>query len=106
VEFGVADTGIGIRPEDLPRLFQHFPQLESAYTKRHAGSGIGLALTRRLVELHGGRIWAKSEGEGKGATFRVLLAVSSSADRWKDAVFAGNNGDLSPTETRRIGQIA
>ncbi len=105
VEFSVADTGIGIRPEDLPRLFQHFTQLESAYTKRHAGSGIGLALTKRLVELHGGQIWAESEGEGKGAAFRVLLPVSSSAAIQKGAAFAGNGGDLRSMETRGIGQF-
>ena len=75
VEIIVSDTGIGIRPEDLPRLFQQFTQLESAYTKQHAGTGIGLALTRRLVELHGGTIVAASDGEGLGSTFRVVLPV-------------------------------
>ncbi len=79
LELSVADTGIGIRSEDLPRLFQQFTQLESAYTKRHAGSGIGLALTRQLVELHGGRIWAESKGEGKGSAFRVLFPVRDPA---------------------------
>jgi PAS domain S-box-containing protein len=104
LEFSVADTGIGIKSEDLPRLFQKFTQLESTYTKRHAGSGIGLALTRRLVELHGGRIWVESEGEGKGSTFRVLLPVSDSAGMRNDATSADNGEGLVSTETGGIGQ--
>ncbi len=73
LEIAVRDTGIGIRPGDLPRLFQDFVQLESIETKRHEGTGLGLALTKRLVELHGGRIWATSEGEDRGSTFTVIL---------------------------------
>jgi len=73
VEISVSDTGIGIRAEDLPRLFQPFTQLESALVKRHQGTGLGLALTKQLVTLHGGTIWAESEGEGKGSRFTVLL---------------------------------
>ncbi len=73
LEITVRDTGIGIRAEDLPRLFQDFVQLESVETKRHEGTGLGLALTKRLVDLHGGRIWAESEGEGQGSTFTVIL---------------------------------
>jgi len=69
----VTDTGVGIKREDLPRLFQEFVQLETTPAQRHEGSGLGLVLTKRLVELHGGRIWAESEGEGRGSTFTVLL---------------------------------
>jgi len=69
----VTDTGIGIKTEDLPRLFQQFVQLEASATKHHEGTGLGLALTKRLVELHGGRIWAQSAGEGQGSTFTVIL---------------------------------
>jgi signal transduction histidine kinase len=75
VEFRVSDTGIGIKAEDLPRLFQEFEQLEPTTTKSHEGTGLGLALTRRLVELHGGRIWAESAGEGQGSTFTVILPL-------------------------------
>ena len=75
LEIAVTDTGIGIKPEDLPRLFQPFSQLEPAYAKRHQGTGLGLALTRRLVELHGGMIRAESEGEGSGTTFTVRLPL-------------------------------
>jgi signal transduction histidine kinase/CheY-like chemotaxis protein len=73
VEIAVADTGIGIKADDLPRLFQEFVQLEAAATHHNEGTGLGLALTRRLVELHGGRIWAESLGEGRGSTFTVVL---------------------------------
>ncbi len=73
LELRVTDTGIGIKAEDLPRLFQEFVQLEAAATKRYEGTGLGLALTKRLVELHGGRISAASEGEGRGTTFTVVL---------------------------------
>lgn len=72
IEIAVEDTGIGIRPEDLERLFQPFGQLESPYTKKYAGAGLGLALTKRLVELHGGRVRVESE-PGKGSRFIVLL---------------------------------
>jgi signal transduction histidine kinase len=73
LELRVTDTGVGIKPEDLPRLFQEFVQLETTQAQRHEGSGLGLALTKRLVELHGGRIWAESEGEGRGSTFTTVL---------------------------------
>jgi signal transduction histidine kinase len=75
LEIRISDTGIGIRAEDLPRLFQEFTQLEAAATKRHEGTGLGLALTKRLVELHGGRVWAESAGEGQGSTFTVVLPL-------------------------------
>ncbi|MBI4573410.1 MAG: hypothetical protein HY713_09040 [candidate division NC10 bacterium] len=73
LELAVADTGIGIKAEDLPRLFQEFVQLEATRAQKHNGTGLGLALTKKLVELHGGRIWAVSEGEGRGSTFTVIL---------------------------------
>jgi len=75
VEISVQDTGIGIKREDLSRLFQPFTQLEPVLTKRYQGTGLGLTLTKRLVELHGGEIQAESEGEGKGSTFIVRLPL-------------------------------
>ena len=75
VTVSVADTGKGIKAEDIPKLFQPFTQLESAYTKEYEGTGLGLALTRRLVELHGGRIWVESEfGLGSRFSFTLPLA--------------------------------
>lgn len=73
LELRLTDTGIGIKAEDLSRLFTEFTQLEAAATKRYEGTGLGLALTKRLVEMHGGRIWAESPGEGQGSTFTVIL---------------------------------
>ena len=75
VEIAVQDTGIGIEAEDLPKLFQPFTQLESPVIKRQQGTGLGLALTKHLVELHGGTIVAASEGEGRGSTFTVRLPL-------------------------------
>lgn len=69
----VADTGPGIKPEDIQKLFREFSQLESGYTKTYEGTGLGLALTRRLVEMHGGEIKAESPGLGRGATFTFTL---------------------------------
>jgi len=76
VEISVADTGIGIKSENLPMLFQPFTQLEPTFVKRYQGAGLGLALTKQLVELHGGTLWAESAGEGLGSTFRVLLPLA------------------------------
>ena len=69
----VRDNGIGIAPEMLPRVFEKFAQLPGALACSHGGLGIGLSLARTLVELHGGSIQARSEGEGKGAEFVVSL---------------------------------
>jgi len=80
LELSVTDTGAGIRPGDLPKLFGEFVQLETTQAQRHEGSGLGLALTKRLVELHGGRIWAASEGEGRGSTFTVVLPFAGPRD--------------------------
>jgi signal transduction histidine kinase len=68
LEISVTDTGIGIKREDLPKLFREFTQLEPAYTKNHEGTGLGLVLTKKLVELHGGVIGVESE-YGKGSRF-------------------------------------
>ncbi|HWR73098.1 MAG TPA: ATP-binding protein, partial [Nitrospirota bacterium] len=70
----ITDTGIGIKQEDIPRLFVEFSQLASAYEKKYAGTGLGLALTKKLVELHGGRIWVESEF-GKGSRFTFVTPV-------------------------------
>jgi CheY-like chemotaxis protein len=69
----VTDTGEGIAAEFLPRLFDRFSQSDASITRRHGGLGLGLAIVRHLVALHGGRIEAESPGVGGGATFRVWL---------------------------------
>ncbi len=70
---GVSDTGVGIKQEDHQRIFEAFEQVDSTYSRQQEGTGLGLALTRRLVELHGGRIWVESEGDGKGSTFTFAI---------------------------------
>ena len=75
IEIRVADTGMGIKGEDIPKLFQTFTQLESVYTKGFEGTGLGLALTRQLVELHGGRIWVESLF-GTGSRFSFTLPLT------------------------------
>ena len=71
----VTDTGIGIEPDALPRIFDAFEQGEARRPARSGGLGLGLAICRGIVEAHGGRIAASSDGEGPGATFRVELAT-------------------------------
>ena len=69
----VADTGIGIAPEFLPFVFDRFRQADSSMSRRHNGLGLGMAIVRHLVELHGGTVTVESPGEGKGTTFRLKL---------------------------------
>jgi signal transduction histidine kinase len=73
IVISVSDTGIGLKPEDSERVFAAFEQVDSSLGRRYHGTGLGLCLTRTLVELHGGRIWVESEGEGKGSTFTVAI---------------------------------
>ncbi|MHB8142870.1 MAG: ATP-binding protein [Thermoleophilia bacterium] len=86
VEISVADTGIGISDEDQEKIFDHFGQVESNHARRYEGAGVGLALTKKLVELHGGRIRVKSE-LGKGSTFTIALPVTGGRREtdWKTA---------------------
>ena len=74
LEIAVKDNGIGIKQEDIPRLFKEFSQLDSPYTKEFEGTGLGLALTKRLVELHGGLVGVES-GIGKGSRFFFAIPV-------------------------------
>ena len=75
IEISVTDTGIGINPEDQAKVFSEFKQLDSSYGRKYEGSGLGLTLCRKLVEMHGGRIWVESEGEGKGSTFTFSIPL-------------------------------
>jgi signal transduction histidine kinase/ActR/RegA family two-component response regulator len=81
VRLSVRDTGMGISPEFQPRLFGPFSQADHSATRVHGGLGLGLAITRRLVEAHGGTIRAESEGADRGATFVVELPVPAIMDQ-------------------------
>jgi PAS domain S-box-containing protein len=75
VEIVVSDSGVGIRADFLPHVFERFRQADSGTTRKTGGLGLGLAIVRHLVEMHGGTVEASSAGEGKGATFRVRLPL-------------------------------
>ena len=81
VEIKVADTGQGISPEFLPYVFDRFRQADSTTTRQHGGLGLGLAIARHLVEIHGGTIRAESPGKGKGATFTLKLPLVDCGDK-------------------------
>jgi PAS domain S-box-containing protein len=89
LELIVKDTGQGISPGFLPHVFERFRQADSSVARAHGGLGLGLSITKRLVELHQGSIHAESEGEGRGSTFTVKLP------------FAANPG-APPTSSRQI----
>jgi two-component system, NtrC family, sensor kinase len=74
LEIAIADTGLGIAAEDQAMIFEEFRQVQSSGAAKHEGTGLGLSVTRRLVELHGGRIWVESEA-GKGAKFIFTLPL-------------------------------
>ncbi len=75
IRISVRDTGIGIAAEDLQRIFTPFEQVESSVSRKYAGTGLGLSLTKQLVELHHGTAWAESAGPGRGSTFSFLLPL-------------------------------
>jgi CheY-like chemotaxis protein len=78
-EITVADTGVGIKPDFLPHIFDRFQQADQSITRRFGGLGLGLAIVKHLVELHGGSIRAASPGDGQGAIFTIGLPSSTRA---------------------------
>lgn len=75
IEVSVADTGTGFKTEDHVKIFEPFKQVDESMSRRHQGPGIGLPLAKKLVELHGGKIWAESDGTNKGAVFLFILPI-------------------------------
>ena len=76
VLFRVADTGIGVTPDDLPHLFDRFYRVDKSRSRAAGGSGVGLTIAKALVEAMGGRIWAESQGSGRGSTFSFTLPAA------------------------------
>ena len=70
----MCDTGLGIAPADQQRIFEEFQQVDSSVTRKKGGTGLGLSIARRIVELHGGRLWVESV-PGKGSTFSFTVPV-------------------------------
>jgi signal transduction histidine kinase/DNA-binding response OmpR family regulator len=93
VNIMVVDTGIGIDPDFLPFIFDRFRQADGSTTREHGGLGLGLAIVRHLVELHNGRVYVESEGNGLGATFTITLPVAKSAGATSE------NGKTLPYES-------
>jgi CheY-like chemotaxis protein len=98
VEIRVRDDGIGIPAESQPKLFQLFSRLESGSDRTPGGLGIGLALVRRLVEMHGGAVEVSSDGAGRGSEFRVRLPVGTTGA----LPATPSRDDSPPREGRRI----
>src|SRR5262249_14470184 len=80
IVLSVSDSGEGIKPDFLPRVFERFSQANGSTTRAHGGLGLGLAIVRHLVELHGGSVRAESQGEGHGATFIVMLPLMQTSN--------------------------
>ncbi|MEH1897382.1 MAG: ATP-binding protein [Nostoc sp.] len=94
----VSDTGKGINPEFIPYVFEYFRQADSTTTRRFGGLGLGLAIVRHLIELHGGTIWAESLGEGQGAIFTVRLPLIKKELTPKEQININRLNDSSTTE--------
>jgi signal transduction histidine kinase/AmiR/NasT family two-component response regulator len=101
VEIIVADNGQGISPEFLPYVFERFRQEDGGTSRHRGGLGLGLAIVRHIVELHGGTVHAASEGLGKGATFTVALPIASvravAPDESRDKVLGGRSAPENPS---------
>lgn len=102
-EISVTDTGIGISQEDISRLFQSFAQLENPYTKNYEGTGLGLALSKQLVELHGGRIWVESE-LGKGSRFIFTIPARQSGQTTETVLENNETGQVQQEEMAPHGE--
>jgi CheY-like chemotaxis protein len=96
VRISVSDTGEGISPDFLPFIFDRFRQADGTSTRRHGGLGLGLAIVRHLVELHGGTVKAESAGTGRGATFIIRLPRAVPADRSRSR--SGKAESLRPSQ--------
>ncbi|MGH7886651.1 MAG: hybrid sensor histidine kinase/response regulator, partial [Candidatus Binatia bacterium] len=102
VEARVRDTGVGIAPENLPHLFELFYQVDHTYTRSEGGLGLGLTLVHRLIELHGGKVEARSAGANRGSEFIVQLPIAELQVKTVDRHATAGNGELPTVRCRRI----
>lgn len=101
----ITDTGIGIEPELMPRLFEIFGRRDQDASPNHSGLGMGLAMVRRLAEMHGGSVTAESEGTGKGSRFTARLPVRSAAGIPLNILVVDDNRDAAESIGMLLGQM-
>jgi signal transduction histidine kinase len=92
IHITVSDTGIGIPEAQLEKVFNRFAQVDASATRKHEGTGIGLSLVRELVQLHGGRVWAESDGEGCGTQMHVILPNGEADAEEEQPVLQSSSG--------------
>ena len=102
VEVRVRDTGVGIAPENLPHLFELFYQVDHSYTRSEGGLGLGLTLVHRLIQLHGGKVEARSAGVNRGSEFIVQLPMTQHQAKTADRHATDDHGEPSTVRCRRI----
>ena len=99
--FSIEDTGIGVKEEDMEKLFKEFVQIDSSYSRQYEGTGLGLALTKKLVGMHGGKVWAESE-YGKGSIFSFTMPRAASEELKEELAEPERKADeLIPSEPGR-----
>jgi signal transduction histidine kinase len=92
IHITVSDTGIGVPKDQLQKVFNRFAQVDASATRKHEGTGIGLSLVQELVHLHGGRVWAESEGEGCGTQMHVILPVGEADAVEEELILESSKG--------------
>ena len=102
VEVRVRDTGVGIAPENLPHLFELFYQVDHSYIRSEGGLGLGLTLVHRLIQLHGGKVEARSAGVNRGSEFIVQLPLAQHQAKSADRPVTEGHGELPTVRSRRI----
>ncbi len=106
IEIVVADTGMGIPPDQLSRVFDRFAQVDGSSTRKHEGTGIGLSLVHELITLHGGRVWASSEGLGHGSEMHFVLPVGEADDDPDEEVLLEASGERALSAAKSFKALA
>ncbi|HEC33386.1 MAG TPA: response regulator [Chloroflexi bacterium] len=100
----VSDSGMGIPPEKLPRVFEAFTQVDTSPARKHGGTGLGLTISKSFVELHGGQIWAESE-VGKGSTFTFVLPIQGPPFLREEEKFPAEEAPASEEQPEKAGKL-